>query len=178
MYSSDEDKSFILTELKNKNKELKQLTQEHFLLKKQYDTIMEDNESMEKSVINVKGMCKNISQINVINEKMKKLYCKKQLETETILYDLENSYRYKIMTNISVLLWYYIFCVFYLNEYVFSTGLVVVLFGYNKDIFKANLLKKYKIMTMTKEPLIVKFKDELRELMQSNDHLIDLIDAI
>ena len=68
-----------------------QLSEKLAELQRKCEELEEDNESMEKTVMNLKGFVKNIGEMNKLNIQLKKTYAKFQNESRNLIVDNYNT---------------------------------------------------------------------------------------
>jgi hypothetical protein len=160
------------------------------------DSLEEDNARMEKSITNLRGFVKNIAEINRMNERLKKIYMKFQVDTDAILiknYNLIYRLVYDkfitlvITACLCIVLWYF-------NILNFMSIFVVLIMDFTLAIisiasFKGEFLyiknikvypkvedKEYYIVCKKYMTVINDITASLKDAEKGNDFLIDLID--
>ena len=173
--------------------ELKQELAEKCML---CDSLMADNESMEKSITNLRGFVKNMAEMNRMNEKLKKKYAKFQSETKDLLvvnYNLIYKLAYDklvmagIMVILCALLCYFncltlrnaslmIFMEFTLMYITFSSFKQECSFIKSISAYPNIKNTKYQVLHQKNMPSIKEISEELHDAEKGNDFLNDLIE--
>lgn len=173
-----------------------QLSEELAELQRKCDELEEDNERMEKTVMNLKGFVKNIGEMNKLNIQLKKTYAKFQNESRNLIVDNYNTI-YKLLCDKAVsmciifivymILWF-MNCVSFVDV-VLSVTLdsVLIMFtfrsfryecSYVKDIRYAPDIKdtKYHAIHHKYATVISEKMSALAEIEKGNEFFNDLID--
>lgn len=173
-----------------------QLSEELAELQRKCDELEEDNERMEKTVMNLKGFVKNIGEINKLNIQLKKTYAKFQNESRNLIVDNYNTI-YKLLCDkaasmciifiVYVILWF-MNCVSFVDVVLSVTlDAVLIMFtfrsfcnecSYVKDIRYAPDIKdtKYHAIHHKYASVISEKMSALAEIEKGNEFINDLID--
>lgn len=173
-----------------------QLSEELAELQRKCDELEEDNERMEKTVMNLKGFVKNIGEMNKLNIQLKKTYAKFQKESRNLIVDNYNTI-YKLLCDkaasmciifiVYIILWF-MNCASFVDvvlSVTLNAALIMFTFrsfryecSYVKDIRYAPDIKdtKYHAIHHKYATVISEKMSALAEIEKGNEFFNDLID--
>jgi hypothetical protein len=165
-------------------------------LRRKYDELEDDNDQMEKTIINLKGFVKNIGEMNKLNSQINNTYSKFQTESRNLIIDNYNII-YKLIrtTAVSIGVIFIVYIILLFMNYVTMSdiGILVALYGtlalfivpsfynkcpYVKDIRYVLKIKDtdYHIIHHKYHHIICDKMMELTKIENGNAFLNDLID--
>ena len=174
-------------ELNNKNREL---IQENVTLQNQIDNQIEDNERMEVTITNQRGMLHNLHGLNKLEKSLKSQYESvnkdfiKQIEELSKVTQNRNDSIYKYgMYFVLILLCQTAFgfmesSVFVMNIVTLVTTLYVTLKLHGENISNDSIIDIHNSFREAKNTEIKKIINEIKETQRSTDHISDFIDAL
>ena len=173
-----------------------QLSEELAELQRKCDEFEEDNERMEKTVMNLKGFVKNIGEMNKLNIQLKNTYTKFQNESRNLIVDNYNTI-YKLLCDkvasmcisfiVYMILWFMNCASFVYVVLLVTLDAALIMFtflsfcnefSYVKDIRYAPDIKdtKYHVIQHKYAPVISEKTSALAKIEKGNEFLNDLID--
>lgn len=155
-----------------------------------------ENDRLEKSLINLRGFVKNLSEMNKVNRNLYKKYAEFQNETRTLLmnqYAIVHQFTYDmyldtafVLAICAILYWFkFISMIDLIFTLTFKFGMFTVkicnyqkYMPYIKNIFKKINLNDTPYYDVSKKmlPKIQVIQDELKNIEAGNNFLNDLID--